>query len=211
LKKRIVIADEHGAIRQMMAQVLTAECAYEVVGEADNGRDALDLCARCKPDVLVLELLLPQLSGSEVVRRLRLQLKNLRVLIFSGTLNQMAIIEGLKCRPDGFVGKRDSLATFLEALRAVVEGKSYFSGLASTLWGDALSGNPLDLTRREIDVLQLIAESCSSKEVAQRLGLSPKTVENHRFHIMEKLHVHDIAALTRYAVKRGIVSSDFCR
>jgi DNA-binding NarL/FixJ family response regulator len=211
MKKRVVIADEHDAVREMMTHILATEGLYDVVGEAGNGRDAFALCARCRPDVLIMEVVLPQLSGIEVVRRLRLQRKGVRVLMFSGTLNQMLIVECLKSRPDGFVGKGESLATFLEALRAVSTGKAYFSGRASALWGDALNGSSLELTLRELDVLQLVAESCSSKEIARRLGVSPKTVENHRFHIMEKLHVHDIAALTRYAVKRGIVSSDFCR
>lgn len=208
-KTRVMIADAHAALRQMMAHVLCADGSYEVIAEADNGRDAFDLCLRVKPDVLILETVLPQLSGREVVRRLRRRSARIRVLMFSGTMDQLLIVESLKSRPDGFVEKRCSLTTFLEALRAVVNGNSYFSGAASALWSKAVAHERLELTLREVDVLQLVAESCSSKEIARRLGLSPKTVENHRCHIMEKLHVHDIAALTRYAVQRGIVSSEF--
>jgi DNA-binding NarL/FixJ family response regulator len=206
MKKRLLIVDEQTAPREMLAQVLAAEGEYEIVGEANNGRDAIETCRSCRPDAVILELVLPELCGVEVLRRLRSESANVRILVFSGTRDQALIVETLKCRPHGFVGKHDALATFLEALRIIVAGKLYFSAIASALWADSLNGDPVDLTPREIEILQLVAESRSNKEIAGLLGLAQKTVENHRAHMMEKLHLHDVAALTRYAVRRGLVS-----
>jgi DNA-binding NarL/FixJ family response regulator len=206
MKKRLMIVDDQTAPRQVLAQVLSAEGGYEIVGEAKSGRDALEACRSCRPDVVILELVLPELCGVEVLRRLRTESPNVRILVFSGTRDKVLIVETLKCRPHGFVGKHEDLAIFLEALRIVVAGKLYFSALASELWAYSLDAEPVDLTPREIDILQLLAESRSNKEIAGLLCLAQKTVENHRAHMMEKLHLHDIAALTRYAVRRGLVS-----
>jgi DNA-binding NarL/FixJ family response regulator len=206
MKTRVVIVDEHVALRQMLAHVLSMENKYEVVAEAHDGRGALDVFKRVKPDIAILELALPGLCGKEVLRRTRVEVPGTRVLVFSGTLNQTLVLDALKSHPHGFVHKRDSLGTFFEALRAVAAGRSYYSNFASALLSNSFSGPSYQLTSREMEVLQLVAESCSSKEIAARLGLAPKTVENHRAHIMDKLQVHDTAALTRYALRNGLVT-----
>lgn len=206
MKKRIMLVDEHAALRQMTARILLHEGVYDIVGEAENGHAALRGCACCKPDVVILELLLPELSGKEVLRRVRADFPNVKVLVFSRTQNYCLILETLKYRPHGYVEKRDSLGTFLEALRAVASGKSFFSAVASTLLAESRARMSFKLTARELEVLQLVAESRSSKEIANRLGVACKTVENHRANVMEKLNLHDVAALTRYAMKSGIVS-----
>ena len=206
MKKRVLIVDDHAAVRHMLAAVLTRETGYDVVGEAGTGLRALEMCGRLTPDVVVLDLVLPELCGLQVLRRLREDKARSRVLIFSGTANQALIVQALKCHPHGFVEKSDTLQTFWEALRAVAAGGIYLSPYASALLGDARSDDSLDLTRREQEILQLVAESRSSKEIAARLGIALKTVENHRAHLMAKLHLHDIAALTRYAVRNGLVS-----
>ena len=201
-----MIADAHAVTRQMTAQVLAAEGVYDVVGEAANGHAALQRCALCKPDLLILELLLPELSGKEVLRRIRAEMPRVKVLIFSSTENACLIVETLRCHPHGYVEKRESLSIFLEALRVVASGKSYFSALPSTLLPEARTRMSFKLTAREEEVLQLVAESRTSKEIANRLGVARKTVENHRANVMEKLHLHDVAALTRYAIKSGIIA-----
>jgi DNA-binding NarL/FixJ family response regulator len=206
MKTRVAIVDEHVALRQMLAHVLGSEKKYEVVVEAQDGRVALDALKRLKPDIAILELALPGLCGKEVLRRTRLEVPGTRVLVFSGTLNQTLALDALRSNPHGFVHKRDSLGTFLEALRAVAAGRSYYSDFASGLLSNSFGGVSYQLTSREMEILQLVAESCSSKEIAARLGLAPKTVENHRAHIMDKLHVHDTAALTRYALRNGLVT-----
>lgn len=206
MKKRVVIVDEHAALRQMMAQVLVWEKNYEIVGELEDGRGALEVCRRLTPDVLILELALPGLCGREVLRRVRDDFPKLRTLVFSGTRDHQLIREVLRYRPHGFVDKRESLPTFLEALNAVAAGRSYFSAFASGMLTELSVGGANPLTAREVEVLQLVAESRSSKEIASHLGLSPKTVENHRARIMEKLRLHDTAGLTRYAMRSGLVA-----
>ena len=201
-----MLVDPHVALRHMMARILSQEGPYEVVGEAGSGREALEGCRQCKPDVVIIELVLPELCGREVIRRLRVESTCVRVLVFSGTQNELLIMEALKCRPHGFIEKRDSLDTFLEGLRVVTAGRSYFSLLASSLMSESIGQHSVELTPRECEVLQLVAESRSSKEIAGLLGLARKTVENHRAHLMDKLHLRDTAALTRYAVEHGIVS-----
>jgi len=206
MKKRVLIVDDHAAVRHMLAAVLTREPEYDVVGEAGSGLRALELCGRLSPDVVVLDLVLPELCGIEVLRRLHEDKARSRVLIFSGSLNQVQIVQALKCHPHGFVEKSDTLQTFREALRAVAGGGVYLTAYASALLADVRSQDSLDLTRREQEILQLVAESRSSKEIAARLGIAVKTVENHRAHVMDKLHLHDVAALTRYAVRTGLVN-----
>jgi DNA-binding NarL/FixJ family response regulator len=206
MKKRIMLVDDHLAFRQMMARVLSAEQIYEIVGEADDGFLALEICKRNTPEVVVLELVLPGLYGKEVLRRIRTRFPQVRVLVFSDTQNRMLILEALRCRPHGFVDKRESLNTFLDALRAVSAGRLYFSSCTAEFHSESLGGNSSRLTPRELEVLQLVAESRSSKDIASRLGLAPKTVENHRAKVMEKLNLHSVAALTRFAVTQGIVS-----
>jgi DNA-binding NarL/FixJ family response regulator len=204
MKKRVMIVDEQLASRQLLAFRLASD--YEIVDETDDGQLAIDACKLYKPDVVILELALSRLCGKEVLRRVRIEVPNVRVLVYTGTQSQKMILDCLRFFPHGFVHKRDSLSTLLEALRAIATGKSYFSTCASPFLPDMFAGSSLDLTTREVEILQLVAESYSSKEIAARLRLSPKTVENHRAHIMEKLRIHDTAALTLYAVRNGLVT-----
>jgi DNA-binding NarL/FixJ family response regulator len=146
--------------------------------------------------------------GSEVLRRVREDYPAMRVLLYSGTSNQIQIVQALKLRPHGFVGKMESLETLQEALRAVANGSCYFTRFASALFSDVMADESLVLTRREEEVLQFVAQGWSSKEIASRLGIAVKTVENHRAHLRDKLHLHDIAALTRFAIRRGLVSDE---
>jgi DNA-binding NarL/FixJ family response regulator len=200
--------DDHVSLRQMMARIL-AHDQYEIVGEAGGGLEALRVCRKVAHDVVILDLMLPDLCGLEVLRRLRAESQERRVMVYSGTLNQVLIIEALRLRPCGFVDKGDSLETFRECLRAVSAGRVYLSRLASALLADVRSAEEcLSLTPREQEILQLVAESSSSKQIASRLGIALKTVENHRAKLMDKLRMHDVAALTRYAVQTGLVSVD---
>lgn len=206
MKKRVVLVDDHVAIRQMLACILRYEGGYLVTGEATTGLQAIDLLRLSPPDIVILDLILPELCGIEVLRRVRAEWPQIRVLIFSGVTDRHRIIRTLQCRPHGFIAKGDSLDTVREAVRVVAEGGTYFTPFATELLSDSWNPESRELTAREQEILQLVAESRSSKEIAHRLGLSTKTVENHRAHIMQKLHRHDIASLTRYAVQQGLVS-----
>src|SRR5687768_4867033 len=202
MKTRLVLVDDHVSLRQMMATILAHDGEYEIVGQAGGGLEALRLCRDVAHDVVILDLMLPELCGMEVLRRLRAESPQTRVVVYTGTLNQVQIVQTLQLRPHGFVEKGDSLHTLRECLRAVSAGRLYFSRLASALLADVRNaGEGLSLTSREQEVLQLVAESCSSKQIATQLGIAVKTVENHRARLMDKLHKHDIAALTRYAIQ----------
>lgn len=207
MKTRLVLVDDHVSLRQMMATILAHDGEYEIVGQAGDGLEALRLCREVLPDVVILDLVLPELCGMEVLRRLRAESPRTRVLVYTGTLNQVQIVQTLQLRPHGFVEKGDSLDTLRECLRAVSAGRLYFSRLASALLSDVRkAGEGQSLTPREQEVLRLVAESRSSKQIATQLGIAVKTVENHRAKLMDKLHKHDIAALTRYAIQTGLVA-----
>ncbi len=205
MKKRVVLVDDQTSTRQMLASQLRREPGFEVVGEADNGIEGLALCRKEAPDLVILELALPELCGMEVMRRLRAAAPAPRMLVFSAATEREQVAGALRCRPHGFVGKREPLQSLFEAIRVVMAGGLYFTQFATSVFQETLGTRHFALTAREREVLQMIAESRSSKEVAARLGLAVKTVENHRAHIMEKLHLHDVAALTRYAVRHGMV------
>jgi len=208
MKTRVVLVDDHLSWRQMLAVSLAREGGYEIVGQAGNGLDALRICREVPHEVVILDLLLPELCGLEVLRRLRVESPRSRVLVFSSTVDRLRIVETLRLHPHGFITKNDHLETLYEALRAVAAGRTYFSCAVTPCAREAHEPELTELTRREKEVLQLVAESRSSKQIAARLGLSVKTVENHRAHLMEKLDRHDVAALTRYAMRAGFVSAD---
>jgi DNA-binding NarL/FixJ family response regulator len=207
MKNRVVVVDDHASIRQMLGIVLAREGPYEVVGEAGTGFEALKLCRKVKPQIVVLDLVLPELNGVEVLRALRSESRETRCVVYSGTLNRSLIVEALQARPHGFVHKSDALPTFCEALRAVTNGCSYFTPFATKLMDDErqVSTASARLTDRERAVLQMIAEGMSNKEMACRFSIAPKTVEHHRAQVMQKLGMHDVATLTRYAVRLGLV------
>jgi DNA-binding NarL/FixJ family response regulator len=208
MKNRVVVVDDHASVRQMLGIVLAREGPYEMVGEAGTGFEAIKQCRKSKPRIVVLDLLLPELNGVEVLRTLRGELRETRFIVYSGTLNRSLIVDALQARPHGFVHKTDELSTFCEALRAVAGGCCYFTPFATKLMDDerqnGLSG--VHLTDRERAVLQMIAEGMSNKEMALRFSIAPKTVEHHRAQVMHKLGMHDVATLTRYAVHLGLVT-----
>ena len=169
--------------------------------------DAIKVCTSCRPDLLILDLILPCLSGIEVLRRVRRELPATRVLIYSGSTNGEDP-EALRERPHGYVEKLDGLKILREAISTIAQGGSYFSAVAS----HAMSGsgwkrpNDSDLSQREREILQLIAEGRSSKQISGLLNVAVKTVENHRANLMAKLDMHDVASLTRYAACKGLVA-----
>jgi DNA-binding NarL/FixJ family response regulator len=207
MTKRLVLIDNHVAVRQMLAVVLLGEAGYQIAGEAASGLEGLALCRQCRPDVAIVDLLLPGLCGSELARLLREEKSHTRVLIFTGVIDRERLLRAIQCKPHGFIEKSAPLAVLREGIRVLANGGRYFTRFASDLL-EASDGNAecqQHLTEREVEVVQMVAESCSSKEIATRLGIAAKTVEHYRANIMQKLGARDVAALTRYAVKRGLV------
>ena len=191
-----------------MAFFLTRETDAEIAGQAGTGLGALALCERWRPDLLILDAVLPELCGSEVIRRVRVLQPGMRILVFSSSASERVAIETLKARPDGFICKRDALPTLRAATAAILRGGSYYTPFATRHFFASQPPAGGMLSAREREVLQMVAEGLSSKEISTRLNLAVKTVENHRAHLMDKLALHDVASLTRHALKLGLVALD---
>jgi len=210
--KRLVIIEDQTAIREMLVEILGLDSNYQLVGEAGNGQDGLQLCLDTNPDIVVLDAKLPGLNGVEVLRRLEKRLPNMRVLIFSGHENPVLVREMIEAGAHGFVEKTAGLFEFKKGLETVAAGGTYFGPAVAALLRNVVanpgaSNTPDFLTDREREILQLIAESNSTKDIAARLGISMKTVDNHRTNLMRKLNLHDVASLTRHALETGLIQS----
>jgi DNA-binding NarL/FixJ family response regulator len=210
MKKRIVIADDHVSIRDMLVWILLHETNFEVIGAAGSGIEAVKVCCAARPDLLILDLVLPCISGPEVLRRVRRATPETRVLIYSGTCSLAMMREALTERPHGYVEKLEGLTSLRQAIAAVAGGGCYYSATARHVMCECQQEKSAEgaLSPREREVLQMIAEGRSSKEISSVLQLALKTVENHRANLMAKLRMHDVATLTRYAAGRGMVALD---
>jgi DNA-binding NarL/FixJ family response regulator len=210
--KRFVIVEDQTAIREMLVELLAPVTGFECVGSCGDGPSALTLCAATKPDVAVLDIRLPGLHGVELLRKLRAMLPDLRVLIFSGHENPALIREAIAAGAIGFVEKTAGFAEFKKGLESVGNGLPYYGPAVTAMLNE--SNNNFDttpspdlITRREREILKLVAESNSTREIAVKLKISPKTVDNHRTNLMRKLNLHDVASLTRYALEIGLIAS----
>ena len=206
---RALVVDDQISVRQLVAELLACRCGFgcQVVGEATTGAEGLQLFRKLAPTLVVTALSLPELGGAEMVLAMREERPSARVLVYTGTRNEEMLLAGLAARPHGFVHKTDSLATLTEALGAVARGACFFSPFAARhLDGIGPGGTAVrQLTGKERQVLQLVAEGLSTKQVAAKLSIAPKTAEHHRAEIVRKLGMRDVASLTRYAVRCGIV------
>jgi DNA-binding NarL/FixJ family response regulator len=180
------------------------------VGEAGDGHSAVQLCLETQPDVCILDAKLPGLNGVDILRRITKKLPSMRVLVFSGHENPVLVREMLEAGAHGFVEKTAGLFEFKKGLETVANGGTYFGPAVAALLRNVVA-NPAAsstsdfLTDREREILQLVAESHSTKEIAAKLGISVKTVDNHRTNLMRKLNLHDVASLTRYALEVGLI------
>ena len=212
--KRVVIVEDQTAIREMLAEVLRHDPNFEIVGQAGDGQVAYQMILDAKPDVLVLDARLPVLNGLELLRRVTKQLRNLRVLVFSGHENPVLIREMLEAGAHGFVEKTAGLIELKKGLETVSNGGTYFGPAVSGLLRNVVANPSVTtttkdfLTPREREILQLVAESYSTKEIAQKLNISVKTVDNHRTNLMRKLDLHNVASITRYAMQIGLIENE---
>ena len=212
--KKVVIIEDQTAVREMIAQIVRTEPGFEVLAECGDGHSAFDICIEQRPDFVILDIMLPGLNGAEVLRRLSKQLKKTRVLVFSGYEDPALLRELLEAGAHGFVGKSAPLSELKKGIQIVASGGSYFGPEVAQILREAMA-NPGAaikpsiniLTAREREILQLIAESYSTKEIANKLKISVKTAENHRTNLMKKLDLHDVASLTRYAIEYGLIES----
>jgi DNA-binding NarL/FixJ family response regulator len=209
----IVLADDHSIVRQGLRALLEDEPDFAVVGEAADGLDAVALVERSKPEILVLDLMLPGLSGLEVAREVRHRSPQTRVIILSMYANESYVLEALRNGAAAYVLKEASAADLVHAIHEVIAGRRHLSPPLSEKAieaylqrAKAASADPFEgLTTREHEVLHLAAEGRSNPEIAERLGISTRTVETHRANFLAKLGLHNQTELVRYALRRGIL------
>jgi DNA-binding NarL/FixJ family response regulator len=209
---RVLVADDHMIVRSGIRHVLESESGFEVVGEAGSGGEALALTSELKPDVVVLDISMPDQSGLEVAARIREDLGSARVLILSMHNNAEYVLESVRAGAHGYLLKDTAATDLREAIRAVCRGESYFSPPVASRLSAAVRGELGNrqeglelLTGRERDVLLGVARGLTNKEIAAELGISHRTVESHRESLMRKLQIRTVAELTRFAVGAGIV------
>lgn len=209
----LVLAEDHRIVREGLKALLAAEKDFRLLGEAGDGLEAVELVSRCKPDVLVLDLMIPRLHGLEVIRRVRADHSATRIVVLSMHSDEPYVVEALRSGALGYVLKDCTASNLLDAIRAVASGKRYLSPALAERAINALfqdRGEPgLDpyetLTGRERLVLQLAAEGLSNPEVAAKLFISARTAETHRANLMRKLGLHSQTDLVRYAIRKNII------
>jgi len=206
---RILIADDHGIVRSGLRTLLESHEGLEVIAEADNGADARDLAISEQPDLAILDVKMPGLTGLQATREIREKAPDVAVLILSMHDEDRYLFEALKAGASGYVLKRAADSDLLNAIEAVQRGEPFLTPEAQqALIKDVLGqgeGHKEELTPREEEVVKLVAEAHTNKEIAELLGLSEKTVENHRSNAMRKLGMRDRVELVRYAIRRGLI------
>ncbi len=211
----LLLADDHRIVRQGLRAILAAEPDFQLVGEAGDGHEALRLLEQLQPAVMVLDLMLPGLSGLEVARAAAARAPETRVVVLSMHANESYVTEALAAGASGYVLKDASAAELVKAIREAAAGRRYLSPPLSeqalTAYARRAASAPLDpyhtLTAREREVLQLTADGHSGAEIGRRLFISPRTVESHRANLMRKLSLRNQKELVRYAVERGRATS----
>jgi DNA-binding NarL/FixJ family response regulator len=211
---RIVLADDHPLIREAIGQLVRGTPEFELVGEAANGKECLARVQELNPDILVLDIAMPEMNGEQVARELHHRYPDLKIVALSGYTDLQFVRALIKAGAVGYVVKSASGRELIQALRAVASGKSYLSpevtGAVMRLWDESATNSglsqPAILGRRETEVLKLIAEGHRSAKIAAQMGIAVATVEAHRRNILRKLSLHSAADLTRYALRHGLVT-----
>jgi DNA-binding NarL/FixJ family response regulator len=209
---RILIADDHELFRRGVAAELTQVPGWAVAGEASNGRDAVELAAALKPDLVVLDLTMPELNGLEAARKIISVNPAARVLILTAHESEQLVREVLSAGAQGYVLKSDAGRILIAALQALLDGRSFFTSNVARMVLDGYlrsesrdASTPETLSAREREIVQLLAEGNSNKDIARALKISVKTTETHRSNIMRKMGFGSLAELVRYAIRNKII------
>jgi DNA-binding NarL/FixJ family response regulator len=217
--KRITVflAEDHDIVREGLRSLLELSGDFEVVGEAANGRQAVDLVKKLQPTVVVMDIAMPLLNGFEATRQILLAAPATKVLVLSAHSDDEYVAHMAKVGASGYLVKQNSGQVLVHAVKEIAAGRQYFSPTIlkrvetserKSRESGATPGKPKrPLTSREAEVLQLVAEGAANKQVAAELGISIKTVEKHRQQLMDKLDIHDTAGLTRHAIATGVIES----
>jgi len=213
---RVVLADDHAIVREGLRALLDHQPDMQVVGTATNGHQAIQLVDECNPDVAVLDISMPELNGIEAIHRVLPRHPGLGVIVLSIHSTKPYVFRALKAGASGYLIKETAGLEVVEAVRAVHKGERYLSQHIEDLlnnWEEKIDltaeTSPLDqLTRRESEVLQMVAEGKSSREIAEVLSISSKTVDSYRSRLMQKLEVEDVTGLVKFAIRHGVITLD---
>jgi len=213
-KISVLLVDDHTVVRQGLRALLKAEEDMEVIGEAENGRQAVAMAKKNPPDVVVMDVAMPLLNGLEATRQILHCVPAAKVLVLTSYGDDECVEQLIRSGATGYLIKQTAADDLLKAIRQVHRGHAFFSPIIAKRLRDqsreAFSSGQRpkkagELTSRETEVLQLIAEGFSNKQIGSELGISIKTVEKHRQQVMNKLNIHDVAGLTRYAISKGMI------
>jgi DNA-binding NarL/FixJ family response regulator len=213
----VLLAEDHAVVRQGLCSLLNADGHFSVIGEARTGREAVAMALGLRPDVILMDVAMPTLNGLDATRQILAANPGAKIVVLSAHSDDVYVERMNAAGVVGFLEKQTSAEVLTKAIREVAEGRKYFSpSIAKRMQSEGnkvLDRNGLPkagavrLTAREAEVLQLVAEGSANKQVAAELGISIKTVEKHRQHVMQKLNIHETAGLTRYAIAQGMVES----
>jgi two-component system response regulator NreC len=213
---KVLLADDHAILREGIRMVLDAQPGITVVGEAEDGRQALEMVENLQPDVVVMDIAMPNMNGAEATRQIKRRFPHTKVVILTMHENQQYLMQIVNAGATACVLKRSAGTELVTAVKAAARGESYFSPTMASMMLDVYrkqlvaegSDELALLTEREREVLQLVAEGKTSQEIADQLFVSIKTVQTHRMHIMEKLDAHDRTDLVRHAIRLGVIPSE---
>jgi DNA-binding NarL/FixJ family response regulator len=214
-KKRIVIAEDHTILREGLKALLSLNIELVVVGEAQDGREAVRIASELKPDLVLMDLSMPRMNGIEAIKEIKKQHPEIKIIVFTVYKTEEYVLASLQAGADGYILKEANYAEFLIAIKNVLMGKHYLSAeISGKVIEGYLKGQqdhaPLTvwdtLTSREREILKLVGEGYKNREIADDLCISMKTVEKHRENLMKKLDLHTASALTSYAIEKGLVT-----
>ncbi|RLB11781.1 MAG: DNA-binding response regulator [Deltaproteobacteria bacterium] len=218
MKRKVIIVDDHPLLREGLKSVIAKSKNYEVIAEAGNGNEALKLIKKFKPDIALVDISLPDINGIELIRKIKKRFSQVKIMVISVHSKIDYIVEAFKAGAFGYLVKEAAASSVIEGLDTISKGEYFLHSSVSKEVVKSLintpsiknTGDPAynSLTPREQEILRLLAEGFSNKEIADMLCISPKTVENHRSNIMNKLGLHSITDLIRYAIKLGLIDVD---
>ena len=213
----VLLVEDHAIVRQGLRLLVQTDGDIEIVGEAKTGREAVQMAGTLRPEVIVMDIAMPLLNGLEATRQILKAFPTMKVLILSAHSDPEYVEQVVKAGASGYLVKQSSGDVLAKAIRELHNGKTFFTAAIAKRLKEEYQKSPdgiglrknrdTELTSREAELLQLIAEGQANKQIASELGISIKTVEKHRQHLMEKLKIHDIAGLTRFAIAEGIIES----